>query len=202
MGQRLVVTVCSSDKNLCNIYYHWSAYTMDALYKTKNILECIYGEPYENEKELILRLIHFCEESGGGISGGKDSFEWKHIQSMYPQEDFKSDGIDRNDGLIAISEHRMAENIDWAEGDIYIDVDENKIYFNVCCWCEYFEDFHNEKEYWEDDERKDFKLEDIPNIGKDLKLFDIEDIDELIESIQNANKYVVRNGNEIYELIA
>lgn len=110
MGQRLVVTVCSSGESLCNIYYHWSAYTMDALYKTKNILECICGEPYRDEKELTLRLIRFCEEDGGGIAGVKDSFEWKYIKSVFPQEDFKSSGISRNDGLIAISEHGKTQN--------------------------------------------------------------------------------------------
>lgn len=202
MGQRLVVTIHGLNKDLCNIYYHWSAYTMDALYETKNILECIYGAPYEDEKGLVLRLIHFCEESGGGISGAEDSFEWKYIQSIYPQENFKSDGINRNDGLIAISEHGMTESNDYAEGNVYIDLAEGKVYFNVCQWYEYFEDFLNEKEYWEDNELKDLKFEDIPNIEKNLRLFDIGDIDELIRSIQNANGYVVRDGNEIYELIA
>lgn len=158
MGERLVVTIGNSNKDLCKIHYHWSAFTMNALYETRNILEHIYDDPYENEEELILSLIHFCETHGGGILEGKNSHEWEYIQSIYPQEAF-----------------------------------------NVCSWYEYFEDFHKEKEYW-GDKRKELRLEDIPNIGIDLGLFDIGDIDGLIKSIQNANGYVVRNGNEIYEL--
>lgn len=82
---------------------------------------------------------------------------------------------------------------------MYIDIDENKIYFNVCNWYEYYSDFHSEKEAW-GSEFKDLRLEDIPNIGIDLNCFNIEDIDVLIENIKNANEYIVRNGNEIYEL--
>jgi hypothetical protein len=67
MGQRLVVTIEKGERKLCNIYYHWSAYTYSALLETKKIINCIYNHKDETTEELLLRLIHFCEENGGGI---------------------------------------------------------------------------------------------------------------------------------------
>ena len=50
MGQRLVVTIEKGDRNLCKIYYHWSAYTYSALLETKKIINCIYNHKDETEK--------------------------------------------------------------------------------------------------------------------------------------------------------
>ena len=81
MGQRLICTIKTNEKTLCNIYFHWSAYTYSALLETKKIIDCIYNHKDETEKELLLRLIRFCEENGGGIEGTEDEFEY--IQNLY-----------------------------------------------------------------------------------------------------------------------
>lgn len=73
MGQRLVISVENNEKKLCNLYYHWSAYTLSALDETKKVIDCIYNHKDESEKELLLRLIQFCEENGGCIDGGSNS---------------------------------------------------------------------------------------------------------------------------------
>ena len=81
MGQRLVVTVNDNGKDICKMYFHWSAYSMSALYVTRDILNAILEE--NNIMDLRLRLIRFCEAYSGGIDGGKDSDEWKYIQKEY-----------------------------------------------------------------------------------------------------------------------
>lgn len=199
MGQRLVVTVNTQGKDLCKMYFHWSAYTTSALYVTKDILECIYNHEDESEREFQLRLIRFCEEYGGGIKNGYDSDEWKHIQSVYPNETFKADGINRNYGLIALSEEGMADLQDWSEGDVCIDLDEEKVYFGVYSEYDSLEEYIEERKEWDDD-FKGVELKDIPEISCELGMFNVDDINPIIATLDEVQDWVVRNGNSIYML--
>ena len=126
MGQRLVVTIKNNGEDLCKLYYHWSAYSISALIETRDIINTLLDE--DNEiKDLQLRMIRYVEANGGGIDGGKDSNEWMYIRNMYANETFKSKGISRNCGLIAISEPGMRDLQYWSEGDVTIDLDECKV---------------------------------------------------------------------------
>lgn len=198
MGQRLVVTVRSKDEDICKIYYHWSAYSVSALMETKKILNVILDE--ENDiSDLKLRLIRFCEQNGGGIDGGEGSDEWNYITREYPNEIFKSEGIDRSYGLIALSKKGMDDIQYWSEGDIIIDLDECRVINEVSLWFISIEEYNQELE--ERDEAAE-KLEDIPELQCDLTNFAFEDIDYLIDALNKAPNYAVRYGNDIYELIA
>ena len=168
--------------------------------ETRDVLNVLFDE--ENDiKDLRLRMIRFCECNGGGIDGGKDSDEWKYIQKVYPDEVFKEKGINRNYGLIAISEKCMNDIQGWSEGDIYIDISTGKV-VNCVNW--YYDgiDMYNERNHEWNDEWEDMALEDIPEIDCDLSEFHYTDIDYLISELKNAENYVVRYGNAIYELIA
>lgn len=198
MGQRLVVTVRSKDEDICKIYYHWSAYSVSALMETKKILNVILDE--ENDiSDLKLRLIRFCEQNGGGIDGGEGSDEWNYITREYPNEIFKSEGIDRSYGLIALSKKGKDDIQYWSEGDIIIDLDECRVINEVSLWFISIEEYNQELE--ERDEAAE-KLEDIPELQCDLTNFAFEDIDYLIDALNKAPNYAVRYGNDIYELIA
>ena len=197
MGQRLVVTVRSKDENICKIYYHWSAYSVNALMVTKEILNVIFDE--ENDiLDLKLRLIRFCEQNGGGIDGGEGSDEWNYITREYPNEIFKSEGINRNYGLIVLSKKGMDDIQYWSEGDIIIDLDDTTI-TNWVHWLCSIEQYNELMEELGEEEKV---LEDIPELQCDLTEFTFEDIDYLIDALRNAPEYAVRYGNYIYELIA
>ena len=202
MGQRLVITVKNNGKDLAKIYYHWSAYTVSALMEARRIVDCICEEDYKTEKELKLRLIHFCEENGGGIDGDSDSPEFKYIQSMFPNETFKSEGINRTYGLIALSENGMNDLQNWSEGDIDIILDEDLIINYVYFGYDNFEEYKENRSDWDDDFDKDMKLEDIPDIGYDLCEIGFDEIDDVIAELNKVNEFVVKNGNEIFELVA
>ena len=202
MGQRLVVTVKNNGKDLAKIYFHWSAYTVSALMEARRIIDCICEEDYKTEKELKLRLIHFCEENGGGIDGGSDSPEFKYIQNTFPNETFKSEGINRTYGLIALSENGMNDLQHWSEGDLDIILDEDLIINYVYCGYDNFEEYKENRSDWDDDFDKDMKLEDVPDIGYDLCEIRFDEIDDVIAELNTVNEFVVKNGNEIFELIA
>ena len=202
MGQRLVVTVKNNGKDLAKIYFHWSAYTVSALMEARRIVDCICEEDYKTEKELQLRLIHFCEENGGGIDGGSDSPEFKYIQNMFPNETFKSEGINRTYGLIALSENGMNDLQNWSEGNLDIILDEDLIINYVYFGYDNFEEYKENRSDWDDDFDKDMKLEDVPDIGYDLCEIGFDEIDDVIAELNTVNEFVVKNGNEIFELIA
>lgn len=202
MGQRLVVTVERSNKPLARLYFHWSAYTGDALYVTRDIVHCIYNHKDETDRDMLLRLIRFCEERGGGIDGGEDSVAWEYITAAYPNEVFKSDGISRSDGLIAIDKESMADMQKWSEGDVYIELDEDMIDFCVYSGYESLDEYIQERKSW-DEEFEVFTLEEIPRVNYNIGYISIRDIDALIDEFNNTedNQNVIMFGNEIVELI-
>lgn len=200
MGQRLIITVRNNGEELAKIYYHWSAYTVSALWEASKLANCIYNHKDETEKELKLRLIRFCYENGGGISG--EDYEFEYIRNMYPDEIFKEDGYSRSNGLISLSERGMNEAQGWSEGDIIFDIDDEIITNGVFCGWDNIDDYNEEVRSWgEDYEDELLNFEDIPDIGYDLGVIAIEDIDNVITALENAKEHIVRYGNEIYELV-
>lgn len=200
MGQRLVITIEKNEKALAKIYYHWSAYTYSALLETKKVIDCIYNHKDETEKEMLLRLIRFCETNGGGIKGDREEFEY--IQKIYPNETFKTDDYSRSEGLIALSENGMADLQHWSEGDVYIKLDDDSVDFCVYSGYEDLKEYIEERKEWDDD-FEGLTLEEIPYIDCELGCFSIDDIDYLTEEIYNAEDIVcvVKCKDEICELI-
>ena len=197
MGQRLVVTIETNEKNLCNIYYHWGAYTYSALLHTKEIIDCIYNHKDETEEELLLRLIRFCERNGGGIRGTED--ELKYIQSLYPNEIFVTENYSRNDGLIALSKKGMADLQSWSEGDVFINLDTDQVDFCVYSGYEYLEEYVEERKSWDED--FDEKEMEVPEFDFNLGYFDVHDIDAIIAGLDTTNAHIIKCNEEICELI-
>lgn len=196
MGQRLVVTINCQGKDLAKIYYHWSAYTYSALLETKKIIDCIYDHNDETEKELQLRLIRFCEENGGGITGTEEYHEHEYIQSVFPNETFRTDGYSRNNGIIAISEKGMNGLQSWSEGDVCINLYDDEVVFDVYSYYENLNEYIEERKEW-DDNFQGLTLEEIPQIYCELGYFGIHDIDNIIAVLENDSD-IVRYNNEIY----
>lgn len=201
MGQRLVVTIERKEQPIARLYFHWSAYTGDALYVTRDIVHCIYNHKNETDREMLLRLIRFCEERGGCIDGGTDGEEAQYIRRLYPNEIFKETGS-RSDGLIALSADGMADMQKWSEGDVYINLDEDTVDFCVYSGYDTLEEYIEERTSWDDD-FEEMTIEEIPDLEYPIGFFDIKDIDALIEKFESIedNQNVIRCGSEIVELI-
>ena len=197
MGQRLVVTVKGTGEDLCKMYFHWSAYTISALMEVRDMM-AEFPMEINSKEDAIFYFIRYCEEYGGGIDGGMDSKEWNYITNKYPNYKFKSENINRNRGLIAISEDGMDEMQSWSEGDIYINLDEMTVH-NELFW--YYDDIDEYNRELADREDEPITLDEIPEVGE-ICDFDLEDIDDVIANLKDIPGYVCRNGNEIYELIA
>lgn len=131
MGQRLVITIHAFNEDIAKIYYHWSAYTVNALNEAKSIIENIDWSNSTTKNELILKLIRFLEENGGGIDGGIDSKEYNYVNQYFGSKYKFVKNPDRTNGLISISESGMNEMESYSEGDLEIDFDEQIIHNDV-----------------------------------------------------------------------
>ena len=197
MGQRLICTINKGERELAKIYFHWSAYTYSALYETKKVIDCIYNHKDETEEELLLRLIRFCENNGGGIRGTKEEFEY--IQKLYPNEMFKTDDYSRNNGIIALSESGMNDLQGWSEGDVYIDLDTDQVDFCVYYGYEYLEEYIEERKSWDED-FDETKL-NIPEFDFNLGYFNANDIDTIIAGLDTNDAHIIKCNGEICEII-
>lgn len=199
MGQRLVVSIEKNEKAIAKIYYHWSAYTGSALYETQKIINCIYNHKDESESEMLLRLIRFCEENGGGIDGVPSEFDY--IRGLYPDEMFKDRDINRSSGLIALSKKGMTDMQRWSEGDVYIDLETDQVDFCIYSGYESLEEYIEERKSW-DDEFDEKELKNIPTFDFSLGYFDVHDIDAIIASLDHTDyEGVIICDGEICEMI-
>lgn len=193
MGQRLVITIHAFDEDIAKIYYYWSAYTTSALQEAKDIIDSVDWFNSTSKDELILRITRQLEKCGGGVNiRDREAFKKK-----YPNETFNDD-INRNYGLIAITENGMEELEYWSEGDLTIDFDEEKVYNEVMFTYESDEEFKQDRADagFEDDDV------DVKNIKKIL--FDPTEVhffalDSAIKALDDLQ--FCRYFGQIYELI-
>jgi hypothetical protein len=193
MGQRLVITIRAFDENIAKIYYHWCAYTTSALQEAKDIIDNVDWFNSTSKDELVLRITRQLEKCGGGVSiRDREAFKKK-----YPNETFKDD-INRNYGLIAITDDGMEELEHWSQSDLTIDFDTEKVYNDVMFTYESDEEFKQD--------RLDAGFEDDDIDVKNIKqlLFDPTEVyffalDSAIETLDGLQ--FCRYFGQIYELI-
>lgn len=192
MGERLVVKINNGGKDFAAIYYHWGAYTVDALRIVQRIINALGNYEKKSEEQIQLDLIQMCERDGGGV-------EYDDIQYVSHKLhcNFKHDNISRNDGLIAISPEGVSQMGQWAT-PIHIDL-HNKVIDNYV-----FDSFSSYKEYcdycdeWELDAEP---YDSIKRISCDLAYFSFEELPILYMELDNSD-YIVKHDDTIYTLIA
>lgn len=192
MGQRLVITIHAFDEDIAKIYYHWSAYTTSVLQEAKDIVDNVNWFNATSKDELILRITRQLEECGGGVNiRDREAFKKK-----YPNETFKDD-INRNYGLIAITDDGMGELEYWSEGDLTIDFDEETVYNEVMFTYVSDEEFRQEMAdsgYEDDDIDKNIKQ--LLFDPTEVRFFALDSAIETLDGLQFCHYF-----GQIYELI-
>ena len=142
MGQRLNIEICNNTRTLANAYYQWGAYTDSALEYTAEIIDAYHNLSGQITDELQL-AVKLLEATGAGIT-----VEEKERIPYDPDFDFSdinfSSAIDRNEGLIAVTEKGMEETRSWEEGRVTINIEEANFCFDVVSYYdkdEYVEDY-------------------------------------------------------------
>lgn len=207
MGQRLNIEIIKDGKVVGNCYYHWSAYTLSSLVETSKVIEK-YDELIKQNlpnEVLITKMFENCTSfdlfkgfNGAGLS--PDSY--KYMCDKYPDYDFKV-GVDRNAGLIGITEKDINDTRTWEQGHVIIDLDKEIIDAGLMI------DYRKIDEYKQDciDDEEEFNLDDIPEFSFDnLDQISFDNLEKIINKINEYIKkriFVFKNkdSSEIITLI-
>ena len=182
MGQRLVITVCKDGKDIAAIYYHWSAYTSSALWETQQLLDYLLDDK-NSDLDPRLACLRYIQSVGGGIDGGPKNNEFKYIQKLFPNEELKTEGYSRNNGLIALSEYGIKDLHGWSEGDIFIDLDEGEIHNYVLFNFDNLDAYNDFYEFCDDFTPLTEDDSSIFHSDLDLITFYFEDIEKIISLV-------------------
>lgn len=125
MGQRLNLEIKKGEECLANSYYHWSGYTFSAIELTNIVLDTTNKVEieYKNDKEYAIKLLL---ATGAGLDS----------DAMIAAKEFMEvndslEAIDRNDGIIGITEKSIQETRDWEEARVEIDIENKTVKFDA-----------------------------------------------------------------------
>ena len=140
MGQRLVVDLVEDGEVVAAVYYHWSAYFCSTIYELAKLSETILAAEKSGEDKL-LAIVKYLEtekefpdlfEEGkinkvrGGLSVVHPE-EHAAAKKLFPDHEFATKNIDRNEGLITFTEKGIQENHMIMEGYATIDLDTHSV---------------------------------------------------------------------------
>ena len=123
MGQRLIIKNNFNSTTRSAIYYHWSAYTFEAIEEIKSLVSKVFWSMKVQPSELPNLSLeqHFdiaCLKAVSGIpEHSKSSIDY--INTLLP-EPYDNSNVHRNDGLIAFDEVSQKSLISWGEGMVTI----------------------------------------------------------------------------------
>ena len=190
MGQRLIMNIHKNrgEEPIINVYYHWSAYSRSAYCEAQDFINAY--DSIEKTGVLETDIIRALENIGARV-------EIEDRQYVHEQLGFEplEDNLDSNKGLIALSEEQRLTNLDYAEGEIQIFMNDKDI-DNLCFWEE------DEIEFYEMHDED--KIIEIPQID-DLEYTTFDDLEVTLYTLDNmtrSNIYQYRNmNNRIISLI-
>lgn len=190
MGQRLAVNINKNDKILANAYYHWSGYSYASLETIMPIIGIL--ENYDLENFDVADAIKVLQTTGAEVTDE----EIKYCNENNIEVKRQTENINRNQGLVAVSEEEIKNTLDWAEEIIDIYVDEKQICYGV-----YWDVDEDEIEKEAKEENREIKIIDLEL--KDFPIVDFKDVSCLmnkIEEAQEADCYF-RNNGTLYGVI-
>lgn len=123
MGQRLIIKNNFNGTTRSAIYYHWSAYTFEAIEVIKQLVSNVFWSMKVQPTELPnlsleQHLDLACLKAVSGIpEHSKSSIDYTN--SLLP-ELFDNSNVNRNDGLIAFDKAGQEDLIGWGEGFVTI----------------------------------------------------------------------------------
>ena len=123
MGQRLIIKNNFNGTTRSAIYYHWSAYTFEAIEEIKSLISKVFWsmkvQPSELPNLSTEQLLDVaCLNAVSGIpERSQPSIDY--VNSLLP-EPYDNSNVHRNEGLIAFDEAGQKSLIDWGEGMVTI----------------------------------------------------------------------------------
>jgi hypothetical protein len=123
LGQRLIIKNNFNGTTRSAIYYHWSAYTFEAIEEIKNLVSKVFWSMKIQLSELpnLSTEQHLDIACLNAVSGVPERSQPSidYINSLLPKP-YDNSNVHRNDGLIAFDEVGQKSLIDWGEGFVTI----------------------------------------------------------------------------------
>ena len=123
MGQRLIIKNNFNGTTRSAIYYHWSAYTFEAIEEIKNLVSKVFRSMKIQLSELpnLSTEQHLDIACLNAVSGVPERSQPSidYINSLL-SEPYDNSNVHRNDGLIAFDEVGQKSLIDGGEGFVTI----------------------------------------------------------------------------------
>lgn len=196
MGQRLIMCVHDpedSQKQVLNAYYHWGAYTSSALEIANSFIKTY--DRIEKTGDFTIDCIRALERTGGRVK----SEDQDYIRSLGYEP--LTEDLNRDSGLIALSEKEMTELENWSEGfcDVYF---EDQRVVNGCCV--YFDSLESCLDWYDvtKEEEKGFikELENYPIIDdiSELHFDELEKNIAIITNIVNDGIFMCKTKDGAY----
>jgi hypothetical protein len=190
MGQRLNIEFIYDDKIIASAYYHWSGYTIDSLIELLRVHELMEYDNIHDEKSAIIELVNVYDNKLHKLSGlTLDSLD--EVKKYIPEYSDVKNELNRNFGLLSISEEGMNLTREWMELILRYDIKNKKIIGNNAVF---------ETAYpIQISERLKEITSDEYNKYMDFETYDISEIRDLIE-FYNANHIILYDG-KYYDIV-
>lgn len=117
MGQRLNIEIVENGEVLANAYFHWSGFTSSSFKTAQQVLDHLDEVSHESN---IVRAVKLLETTGAGLTDEEEEYMLKTVPGA-DKISFKK-AIDRNKGLIAVTEKGIGETRKWEEARVTIDL--------------------------------------------------------------------------------
>ncbi len=146
MGQRLVIQIKDGDTKLANAYYHWSGYTSSASGLVNRVLLSLYVDVNPAFTD-IQKAVWALYKTGARMNdiekaaAEKENYDFEPISFIFDGAD-----VNRNDGLLAVSQEGQIDNVNAEEMHVDIDIQSREVYFGVIDMIP-IEDYIKECEY-------------------------------------------------------
>lgn len=238
MGQRLVINVFEnkeSEKEIANIYYHWSGYSYTAMNEMYNLLTRFDESEYESNIEKIVDAVqrnkYILPYDNKNTYGSISIKDYEIFKEKYP--DFKivnKERINRNQGLVAITEETMESHLGWAEMISTVYLDELQCDIGSILYSPYFElmddeylpqtklsedeiksneKYNKNKLDWDEYYKSnnyysDIIINEYPKNYIKWNKFDglnLNELNELMCNMNNSTSYIY-DGDDLYELLS
>lgn len=138
MGQRLNLEVHYEGEVLANAYYHWSAYTSSSL-EMLGIAIKAYNQ--RTEINPLRVAVEILQATGAGVDEAEKKQIAKDKTGKFSGIEFK-DAVDRNKGLLAVTEKGIKDTRNWEEGRVTMDIGTEEFLFSVL-WADDIEDYED-----------------------------------------------------------
>lgn len=123
--------------------------------------------------------------------GGLDESEFEHGLQTFPGETFILEGLNRNYGLVNITEQGMNTSLHYAEGLIVVDLTSKNVRYDVVF-----------KSHVKDYDEEDINtVDDIPSIPLDITSFEMNNIDLVRDILLSRESGILRYEDMIFTFI-